>query len=142
MVSSADLIFTCVSPKGSVAACISGVGCSPDSSTKKDSSPLRPASLPDGSRLVPTSVAAILFSSATLWRRRHAASASKMKNARMSAAGTHQWAATQSIQDPDSAGVTPGFFCATGGVTGVGVEVSAGGGTGVAVGAGVVATGG
>jgi hypothetical protein len=60
----------------------------------------------------------------------------------ITANGTHQLAAAQSIQDPDSAGATTGFFCTTGGGagTGAGGEVlSDGGGRGVgevAVGAG------
>ena len=55
----------------------------------------------------------------------------------ITAAGIHQWAATQSIQDPDSSGgTTAGFFCTTGAGVGTGGEVlSTGGGTGVAVGA-------
>jgi len=63
----------------------------------------------------------------------------------ITAAGIHQWAATQSIQDPDSSGgTTAGFFCTTvdGAGTGTGGEVlSTGGGTGVAVGAEGVAAG-
>jgi hypothetical protein len=56
----------------------------------------------------------------------------------MTATGTHQLAATQSIQDPDSAGAAAGFFCRMGAAAGAGVRVgadvlSAGGGTGVAV---------
>jgi hypothetical protein len=57
----------------------------------------------------------------------------------ITAAGTHQLAATQSIQDSDAAGAAAGFFCRTGvgARTGAGADVlSAGGGTGVAVGAG------
>jgi hypothetical protein len=62
----------------------------------------------------------------------------------ITAAGTHQLAATQSIQDPDSAGAVAGFFCKTGAGAGAGADaLSAGGGTGVAVGAvGVDAGGG
>ena len=66
--------------------------------------------------------------------RRHAANANSTINAMITAAGTHQLAATQSIQDPDSAGAAAGFFGTTGAGTGAGVDVFAsGGGKGVAV---------
>ena len=65
-------------------------------------------------------------------------------NATITAAGTHQLAATQSIQDPDSAGAAAGFFCTTGAGAGIGTGgevLSAGGGTGVPAGADGVAFG-
>src|SRR5258708_36534721 len=78
--------------------------------------------------------------------RRHAANISTANKAMITAAGTHQLAATQSIQDPDSAGgATAGFFCTTvdGGGTGAGAEgLSTGGGTAVAVGPGGPGAGG
>src|SRR5258708_13440386 len=57
----------------------------------------------------------------------------------ITAAGTHQLVAPQSIQGPDSAGAEAGFFGTTGAGSGAGGDVlSAGGGTGVAVDSGGV----
>src|ERR1700722_15391449 len=72
-------------------------------------------------------------------RLRHAANTITPNNAMITAAGTHQLAATQSIQEPDSAGAEAGFFGTTGAGSGAGGDVlSAGGGTGVAVDSGGV----
>src|ERR1700722_5215011 len=72
-------------------------------------------------------------------RLRHAANTITPNNAMITAAGTHQLAATQSIQEPDSAGAEAGFFGTTGAGSGAGGDVlSTGGGTGVAVDSGGV----
>src|ERR1700679_3433626 len=122
----------------------SGCRCSPDSSTTNESSPLRmAANLAVGSRKSATSVSSILPRSPwLLCRRRRAATNSRAKKARITATGTHQLAATQSIQDDSADGA--GFFCATGGGvwTGTGLDVTAaGGGSGVAVAVGAAGGG-
>ncbi len=67
--------------------------------------------------------------------RRRAANTSTTINATITASGTHQLAAAQSIQDPDSAGAAAGFFCTTGAGarTGAGADVLSEGGSGVGV---------
>jgi len=54
----------------------------------------------------------------------------------ITAAGTHQLDATQSIQDSDSAGAAAGFFGTTGAGFGTGADVLSVGRIGVAVDAG------
>src|SRR5258708_2405630 len=103
-----------------------------------------PASLALGSRKSATSVASSPWKSPPAARLRRAANRSTANNAMITAAGTHQLEATQSIQDLDSAGAAAGFFCTAGAgaCTGAGADVlSDGGGTAVAVDAGGVDAG-
>src|SRR6266404_1766465 len=136
---------TSVSAKPSGAASKCGCGCSPDSSTTNESSPLRmPVSLAVGSRKSATPVVFIAGKSPSppARLRRHAASMSTANKAIITAAGTHQFAATQSIQEPDSGGGAAAGFFGTAGV-GAGAEaLSAGDGSGVAEEAGAVGAGG
>ncbi len=85
----------------------SGMRCSPDSSTTNESSPLRSAAqlwTPDRERRQRRSSPSLFKSAMPSCLRRQAAKASTTIKAMITAAGTHQFAATQSIQDPDSAG--------------------------------------
>src|ERR1700690_3077773 len=119
--------------------------CSPDSSTTNESSPPRlPAILAVGSRNSEMSVESSPGKSPPLpppaCRRRQEGKPKPAINTMMAAAGSHQFAVSQSIQEPDSA-ATAGFFATTGAGfgagagTGVGVAVfSVGGGNGVGVG--------
>src|SRR5450631_674742 len=115
--------------------------CSPDSSTTKESSPPRPLAIRAvGSRNSEISVESSPGKSPPppplACRRRHEANARPAINATITAAGSHQFAVTQSIHDPDSAAT--GFFT-TGAGFGAGVGTGVGGdvlsvGSGVAVG--------
>src|ERR1700720_926249 len=127
------------------AASKSGIRCSPDSSTTNESSPLRtPVSLALASRNPTLSLVSNLSRSLLApCRRRHAANSSTTINSMITAAGTHQLAAIQSIQDPDSAGATAGFLVTTGAGagTGVGGEAFSAAGGGVGGNAGGAAAG-
>src|SRR5579859_3315045 len=122
--------------------------CSPDSSTTNESSPPRPApTRAAGSRNSAMSVESRPGKSLTppvvpppAWRRRQDAKPKTASNATSTPAGTHQFAVTQSIQEPESTG-TAGFFATAGAGfgagtgAGVGVDVfSAAGGRGAGVG--------
>src|ERR1700684_490006 len=127
------------------------MGCSPDSSTTNELSPPRALVI----RAVGSRNSEISVESSPgkpppppplpPCRRRHETIAKPASIKAMTAAGTHQFAVSQSIKEPDSA-VAAGFFATTGAGfgagagTGVGVAVLSGGvlSAGGGVGAGVV----
>src|ERR1700675_4024902 len=114
MVSSGALRSEVIVPNFSAGSLNSGIGCSPDSSTRNESSSPRPVLiLAVGSRKLVVSGGASPGKSppppVVSWRRRRAAKARPAINNTITAAGTHQLLATQSIHDPDSA-AGAGFF--------------------------------
>src|SRR5271155_4846068 len=144
MVSSGALRSEVIVPNFSAGSLNSGIGCSPDSSTRNESSSPRPVLiLAVGSRKLVMSVESRPGKSPPpegSWRRRRAAIARPAIRRTITAAGKQQFAANQSSHDPDAA-AGAGFFGAactgagTGAGSGVGSEVAAGGGRGAGAGA-------
>src|SRR5271167_3619169 len=120
--------------------------CSPDSSTTNESSaPPRPAAMRAvGSRNSDMSVESSPGKSPPpplAWRRRQDAKNRPATKRTMMPIGTYQFASSQSISEPDSAGggfLTTGTGFGAGAVTGSGVAVLSTAGGGVVVGVGAV----